>query len=124
MHARECLIQVLCFYVILWRLIIVCFVHFIFAEDEDFPETSNTLVFPPGSGFQQECAAFPIIDDNITEGAESFTISLSSQSPCINITVDEASVEIIDDDSMLSQDFLFLYYHSFWFRRVCSLSSD
>ena len=73
---------------------------FIFAEDEDFPETSNTLVFPPGSGSQQECAAFPIIDDDITEGAESFTISLSSQLPCINITVDEASVEILDDDSM------------------------
>lgn len=97
MHARECPIQVLCFYVILCRLIIV---YFIFAEDEDFPETSNTLVFPPGSGSQQECAAFPIIDDNITEGTESFTISLSSQLPCINITVDEASVEILDDDSM------------------------
>ena len=112
------------FYVIPCRLIIVYFVHFIFAEDEDFPETTNTLVFPPGSGSQQECTAFPIIDDNITEGDESFTISLSSQSPCINITVDEASVEIVDDDSKWSQDFRFLYYHSFWCWKVFSLSSD
>ena len=72
----------------------------IFTEEEDFPETSNTLVFPPGSGSQQECAAFPVIDDDITEGDESFTVSLSSLLPSISIAVDEASVEIVDDDSM------------------------
>lgn len=76
---------------------LVCFT---LAEDEDFRDVSIVLNFPPGSGVQMECTAFAITDDAITEDAENFTISLTSDDLRIVTTVDEAAVTIEDDDGM------------------------
>ena len=71
---------------------------FTLAEGEDFNGASNVLTFPPVSGSRTDCSAFSIIDDEVKEDDENFTISLNSTDRRISITVDEATVTIFGDD--------------------------
>ena len=59
----------------------------------------SLLVFPVG--ITSRCTDIPIINDDIYEGSESFTVSLVSSSSSVNVSGSSAGVLIIDDDGMM-----------------------
>lgn len=68
------------------------------AAGEDFEEIVNkSLVFAPGFDLTR-CVHIPILPDDCLEQMESFNISLSADHIGINLTTDEVTVYIIEDD--------------------------
>ena len=66
----------------------------------DYAQSSGTLTF--GAGEIEKTFDVPIIDDNSIEGAENFTVILSSPSNATLGNPSSATVTILDDDSMRS----------------------
>lgn len=59
----------------------------------------SLLVFPVGT--TSRCTDIPIINDDIYEGSETFSVSLASPSSSVNVSGSSAGVLIIDDDGMV-----------------------
>ncbi len=62
----------------------------------DYTTTPGTLTFAPGIVTQS--FSVPITDDAITEGTETFTITLTSASVTATLSITPATVTIIDND--------------------------
>lgn len=58
----------------------------------------SLLVFPAGT--TSLCTDIPITNDDVYEGNETFTVSLTSTSSSVNVSGSSAEVLIIDDDGM------------------------
>ena len=71
----------------------------IYTEDSDYQPSEQTVVFRPPS--VEECFSVAIINDNIHEGLETFSVSLSSPDGRITVSVPSIEVSIGDDDSKL-----------------------
>ena len=68
-------------------------------EDEDFTGLPDVIVFAAGD-FEgaMSCKNITIIDDNIREGVENFTVKLSSDFAGVTISRGLSVVEISDND--------------------------
>ena len=68
-------------------------------EDEDFTGLPDVIVFEAGD-FEgaMSCKNITIIDDNIREGVENFTVKLSSDFDGVTVSRGLAVVEISDND--------------------------
>lgn len=62
----------------------------------DFDPQTGTLAFPPG--VERREIVFPIHDDALREGVETFEISLSDPSGTVPLGLTNATVEILDND--------------------------
>ena len=51
-----------------------------------------------GESKQSHCITIEILDDEIIESTETFTVTLSSNDPQVSFIIDEATIKIIDDD--------------------------
>lgn len=72
--------------------------------------TNSPLTFTPG-GVTLQRITVDITDDDLIEGTELFTASLSTTSSFTRIgTINETTVRIIDDDGMNDTN-IFLAYH-------------
>ena len=62
----------------------------------------SLITFQPDGQSTTECLDIPIIDDNILEANEMFTVELQSTNPSvtINLAASSAMIVIMDDDSM------------------------
>ena len=60
---------------------------------------NEDIVISPGQ--QSECIDIPIMDDDILESDEMFSISLTSDQLGVNTGVSEATVTITDNNSKL-----------------------
>ena len=82
---------------------ILCFLIFSSAAGSDYTDISVSLTFLPGSvPGVQECTQIEIIDDQLVESNEAFTISLSSTDTEINLAPGNGSVTILDNDGTFS----------------------
>lgn len=61
---------------------------------------SEVLNFAPTSseGIQQQCSYIEILDDDVFEADEQFTVQLSSDNSQVTLTNAEATITIIDND--------------------------
>ena len=73
--------------------------HYTATEDEDFTGLPDIIVFEAGD-FEgaMSCKNITIIDDNIREGVENFTVMLSSDFDGVTVSRGLAVVEISDND--------------------------
>ena len=72
-------------------------------EPGDYTTTTQTVNFPSGSSpTAQMCIDIPIIDDNIVESNELFSVSASSSMSNVQFApgANTASVVIVDNDGM------------------------
>ena len=70
-------------------------------DPDDYTGVTTVVTFPAGQTTQT--VDVPTIDDNDSEGTESFTATLSNASPSdvVFITEDTATINITDNDSKL-----------------------
>jgi len=82
---------------LLYRISVQCFGHY----NSDFTGISQFLQFVNAQ--QSQTILVPITDDNVTEGVEELTVSLSLQdmelATSVNVTPAVATVRILDNDS-------------------------
>lgn len=69
------------------------------AEDDDYVPLERTLVFMPS--ITETCFNISIVDDEVHELAENFTVHLTSPDPRIVVNVKYFTVTILDEDSEL-----------------------
>ncbi|HWP43756.1 MAG TPA: Calx-beta domain-containing protein, partial [Blastocatellia bacterium] len=72
------------------------------ASPADYQQASGTVSFPPGpnpGGTASMTVSIPIVDDNETEGDETFTVVLSNPSPAFVLSPATGTCTIHDDDS-------------------------
>ena len=67
------------------------------AAGMDFNTTSAVLIF--NASISHQCESLTILNDTILENNETFFVQMESIDPAVNITLDSASVTILDDDS-------------------------
>lgn len=58
----------------------------------------SILTFTSSGGTQRHCLYIEILDDDVIEAEEHFTVRLSSTNPRVTLTGGEATVSIVDDD--------------------------
>lgn len=72
-------------------------------DTSDFPSTTYDVTFYPDDRTSRcECECFNIHDDSVLEHEETFSITLTSDNSAVVIDqeCDEATVTIVDDESM------------------------
>lgn len=72
----------------------------VLAADMDFLASSSTSLFFSGAS-GVECFNVSILDDNIVERNETFSVLLTSSNSAIEISPSSAMVTIIDDDTVV-----------------------
>jgi hypothetical protein len=78
-------------------MVFVCIDRYL--DGEDFVEVSGTLTFT--AGMTQSTFSVTIVNDNVAEGDEQFTVSLSNPSTGLAVgTDDTATVNILDDEGL------------------------
>ena len=71
-----------------------------FSDGEDFVLMEDELTFEPG--MLHQCIAVRIVDDEILEATESFSLVFNnSKSLSVVLGLDTVTIEILDDDGML-----------------------
>lgn len=65
---------------------------------EDYMYVSDVVTFDIGEEYDLYCLYINIIDDDICEEDESFSIQLTSTDDCVDIVDGSGSLTIIDDD--------------------------
>ena len=75
--------------------------HHVFSGNQDYSTLSTSLTFLPGDtiGSPPHCVEINILDDDIVENEEDFTISISSGSVIQAINVTIINVTIYEDSS-------------------------
>ena len=75
--------------------------HRVFSGNQDYSTLSTSLTFLPGDtiGSPPRCVEINILDDDIVENEEEFTISMSSGSVIQAINVTIIDVTIYEDSS-------------------------
>ncbi len=88
---------------VLWQTL---YIHLLFnlysvaGPDLDYDGTALSVEFTPG-GPDMACVDIPIVDDNLSEGTEDFTVDLEPLNPDVQVgDPSTATVIIIDDESM------------------------
>ena len=78
-----------------------CDRHYIhlFIDSLDY-ETLNQDLILIGPALQMTCTSFSVIRDGRIEGTERLFISLTSEDRAVNITLNQADVEITESDGM------------------------
>ena len=82
-------------------MIIIFFFLILHAEGIDFitiPTEHRGLKFTTSEDIQRSCTFYEILDDSEVEGDEYFTVRLSSTNRQVILTINEATVTIVDDD--------------------------
>ena len=71
---------------------------FFCSAGEDYTATSTVITFGPDDA--EMAVTIPLINDNVVEGQENFTVVLSLDSPPPNVELEQSEVLIIitDDD--------------------------
>jgi hypothetical protein len=72
--------------------------HAIYTAGEDYQPLTTTITFPPGtiSGpASRQCSAVTIIDDNIFEKKEMFSLTITSISSLINVITDIGTLTVL-----------------------------
>ncbi len=73
--------------------------NIIVTEGMDIIQECRTLKFERGhEGRQTICTYIEILDDDVIEPDEFFSVQLSSTDPAVTLTRDRATIRIIDDD--------------------------
>ena len=71
---------------------------------DDFSNGTYDVIFEMGAPFPLEgCVEIPTLQDDVIEGYEYFTVSVSGTSPNDAVTISESSthvITIVDDDGM------------------------
>ena len=67
--------------------------------NNDYSPVNEDVVINPGE--QSECIEIPIVNDDILESDETFSILLTSNQIGVNVDVSETTVTIMDNDSKL-----------------------
>ena len=84
---------------IAYTLLVVCVKFlFLFLEILDYRVNNSPLQFFVAGGNQTQCAYVQVIDDDIPETIEYFTLQLSSNEPRVVVTTPSALIRILDDD--------------------------
>ena len=71
---------------------------FFSAASTDYVETTETVVFFPGSPSQM-CVTIPLLNDDVFESQEFFAITLENVDGTMPTVPTTASVLVLDDDS-------------------------
>ena len=72
-------------------------------SEVDFTSSSMSFTFDAGSGNgAEECLLVPITDDDLKEGMQTFTVSMTLDTPGLGVVsgIDSATITINDDESM------------------------
>ena len=77
--------------------------HPLFLTASDFENASRSLTFSLGESGRELCHEISVIDDEVLEDAETYTVSLTSTDDDVAIAVTTASLIILDEtDGMIS----------------------
>ena len=87
-----------------WQLIPPTYSH---TAPDDYIETTLTAVFSPGSP-SESCFLIAIVDDNVFESQEIFSVTLENLVDTIPTPPTTATILIMDDDSKLVEFFVTL----------------
>ena len=76
-----------------------CTLFFYCTEPDDYSRVVTQITFSAGSGVgSQQCINVSIVNDNVVEMTEQFSLSLAAGQNSVIGFPDTATVEIIDDD--------------------------
>lgn len=71
------------------------------AADEDYSSLNYDLIITPEQQHSELCVEAVIVDDTVVEYNETFSISLTSNEPGVNVNGGVTIVTILDNDGML-----------------------
>ena len=76
----------------------MCYITLRLTAGEDFMSLKMQLEFEPVNAQEPNCVNITTLNDNISEGTESFSVRLDSFAQGVIITLMSATVNILDDD--------------------------